>query len=151
MLLLDPVCDRDDGFRARAVVRKYTNPAQYRGWLKRRIKALTNPSREREIPVDYLALRDVLTRQQGRAAFESIRERKGRVLSVFTNYANPYYNQMGQMGRVLEVEGYQQFCTELFWPHAEHTYPLEMHRSRLIEEIRTWAADFIRSRKGAND
>jgi hypothetical protein len=141
MLLLDPVCDRDDGFRARAVVRKYTNPARYRGWLK---KALTNPSREREIPVDYLALRDVLTRQQVRAAFESIRERKGRVLSVFTSYAIPYYNQMGQMGRVLEVEGYQQFCTELFWPQAEHTYGLDLHRRRLIEEIKTWAGGYIR-------
>jgi pimeloyl-ACP methyl ester carboxylesterase len=144
MVLLDPVCDPDSGFKARAVVRKYTNPARYVAWLKRRIKALTIPSRDSGKPVDYVGWRDLPTRQQMRAAFESIRERKGRVLSVFTSYANPYYNRMGQMGRVLEVEGYQQFCTELFWPHAEHTYGLDLHRRRLKEEIKTWAGGYIR-------
>ena len=146
MVLLDPVCNWDDGFfRARAVVRKYTNPARYRRWLKKRIKALANPSPERKEPDDYLARRNFPTRLQVRAAFESIRERQGRVLSVLTQYADPYYDQIGKMGRVLEVEGYQQFCTELFWPHADHTYSLDLHRRRLIEEIKTWAAGYIHS------
>ena len=30
---------------------------------------------------------------------------------------------------------------DLFWPHAEHTYPLDSHRCRLIEEIKAWAAE----------
>jgi hypothetical protein len=150
MVLLDPVCDPDSGFKARAVVRKYTNPARYVAWLKRRLKALTNQSRDRGKPVNYVALRDLPTRQQMRAAFESIRERKGRVLSVFTGYALGYYNQMGQMGRVLEVEGYQQFCTELFWPHVEHTYALDLHRRRLKEEIKTWAGGYLRNRRSSS-
>jgi len=73
------------------------------------------------------------------------------VLSVFTQYALGYYNQAGQLGRVLGVDGYQQFCTELFWPHAEHTYTLDLHRRRLMEVIKTWAGGFIRSRTGIND
>ena len=156
MVLLDPICFPDDGFRARTVVMKYTNPAEYiawlkRGeyvaWLKRRFKALTIPRGEKQEDdnsADAVTFQDLPTREQLRAAFESIREREGRVLSVFTRAALEYYNQAGQLGRVLGVDGYQQFCTELFWPQAEHTYTLELHRRRLIEEIKTWAGDYIR-------
>jgi pimeloyl-ACP methyl ester carboxylesterase len=151
MVLLDPICFPDHGlrgFRARVIVAKYTNPARYIGWLKRRFKALTRPrakKHEDDKSVDPLALRDLPTREQLRTAFELIREREGRVLSVFTHYALGYYNQTGQLGRALGVNGYQQFCTELFWPQVDHTYRLEMHRRRLMEAIKTWAGDYIRA------
>ncbi len=145
LVLLDPICFPDDGFRARAIIVKWTNPARYLAWLKRRFKELTTPSGDREKQVDPLALRDLPTQEQLRAAFESIRERGGRVLSVFTQYAHlQYYNQAGQLGRVVGVEGYHQFCTELFWPQAEHTYTLDLHRRRLMEEIKNWAGGYIR-------
>jgi len=160
MVLLDPICFPDAGFRARAVVLKYTNPARYIVWLKRRFKALTIPRGEKHEEDDSVAVltpEDNLTLdqlratwgvpnlEQLRAAFLSIREREGRVMSVFTQGALGYYNQMGQLGRVLGVDGYQQFCTELFWPQAEHTFTLDLHRRRLIEEIKTWAAGYIHS------
>ena len=149
MVLLDPVCFPDEGFKSRALVVKYKNPARYIAWLKHRLKALTTPRGEKgenDEPVDYLAMRNYPTREQLRAAFVSIREREGRALSVFTQYALQYYNQAGQLDRVLGVEGYQRSCTELFWPWAEHTYPLELHRRRLMEEIKTWAGGYIRPR-----
>jgi hypothetical protein len=150
LLLLDPVCSPDDGFRTRAFVLRYTNTARYVAWLKRRFEApSTEPRGEEE--VDPLSIRDVPTQEQLRTAFESIREREGRVLSVFTQYALGYYNQAGQLGRVLGVDGYQQFCTELFWPHAEHIYTLDLHRRRLMGVVKTWAGGFIRSRIGTND
>jgi pimeloyl-ACP methyl ester carboxylesterase len=159
MVLFDPFCFPDPGFRtravvarARAVVARYTNPARYIAWLKRRIKALTRPrgkTQEDQTPVDGLAFRELPTREQFRAAIESIREREGRVLSIFTQYALRYYNQTGQLGRVLGVNGYQQFCTELFWPQVEHTYRLELHRRRLIKEIKSWAGYYIGSRVSA--
>ena len=139
MVLLDPVCDKDDGFRARALVRKLSMPSKYLPWLMRRIGAVTQSSSDTEDQVDSMLLRDPPSLEQTRSAFESIRERDGRVLSVFTQYALQYYNQIGQMDRVLNVDGYEQFCTELFWPHVEHTYPFDLHRRRLIEEIKTWA------------
>jgi hypothetical protein len=80
-----------------------------------------------------------------RAAFEFIRQREGRVLSIFTHYALGYYNRAGQLGRALGVDGYQQFCTELFWPHVHHTYSLDLHQHRLMEAIKTWAGNYIRS------
>lgn len=145
MVLLDPICFLDDGFRLRAITMKYKSVARYVAWLKRRFEARTTPARERKEEIDPLTFRDLPTREQLRAAFESIRKRKGRVLSVFTQYALQYYNQVGQLGRVLNVEGYQQFCTELFWPQAQHTYPLELHRRQLIDQIKTWAGGFMRS------
>lgn len=146
MVLLDPICFRDDGFKARALVLKYTNPDLYVSWLKRRLKALTTPRRKRkedDEPLDYLALRNLPTREQVRAAFLSIRERQGRVLSVFTQYALPYYNRAGQLGGVVGLEGYPQFCTEIYWPRAEHTYPLELHRRRLLKEVGNWAGAYL--------
>jgi hypothetical protein len=147
MLLLDPVCSLDDGFRARAVVMKYTNPARYLVWLKRRLNLLATLPGEKwrnSEMIDPLTLRNEPNEEQLRAAFEAIRERRGRVLSVFTRYATQYYNQLGQFGRTLDVAGYQQFCTELFWPQAAHTYTLELHRRRLIEEVKNWAGGYIR-------
>jgi len=148
MILLDPICYPDRGFRARVFIAKYTNPSRYVGWLKRRFKDLTQPGAgKQEVygSVDPLALRDLPTREQLRAAYESIRERGGRVLSVFTEYARGYYNQSGQLGRVLGIRGYKQFCTELYWPQTHHTYWLEQHRRRLIEEIKSWASHYIGS------
>lgn len=159
MVLLDPICFPDYGFRARAVVVKYTNPARYLVWLKRRLNLLTTLPGESEKDnemIDPLTLEDQSTREQLRAAwgvpdreqlraaFESICEREGRVLSIFTQNVHEYYNQVGQLGRVLGVDGYQQFCTELFWPQAQHIYPLDLHRRRLIEEIKNWAGAYIR-------
>jgi pimeloyl-ACP methyl ester carboxylesterase len=148
MILLDPICFPDRTFKARVFVRKYTNPARYIAWLVRRWKTPTRPpgiKQEENEATNSLSLRDLPTREQLRAAVELIREREGRVLSIFTRWALGYYNKRGQLGRVLRVNGYQQFCTELFWPQVDHTYRLELHRRRVIEEIKSWAGQFIRS------
>jgi hypothetical protein len=43
------------------------------------------------------------------------------------------------------VDGYRQFCTELFWPQSDHTFTLELHRRRLVGVITDWASDYVRS------
>jgi pimeloyl-ACP methyl ester carboxylesterase len=148
MVLLDPICFADRGFKTRVVFARYSNPVRYIAWFKRRLEALTRPHVKKhrdDNSVDPLTLRDLPTREQLRAAFEAIRERQGRVLSIFTHYALGYYNLRGQLGRFLRVNGYQHFCTELFWPEVEHTYTLELHRRRLMEEIKNWAGVYIRT------
>jgi hypothetical protein len=152
MLLLDPVCFANDGFTASAIIARYINPGRYIAWLKRRFKAVSIPIRERWKRIDGLTLRDIPTREQLRAAFEAIRERDGRVLSVFTQYAlHNYYDHLGQLAWVVGVDGYQRFCTELFWPQAEHTYMLDVHRRQLIEEVKNWAAGYIPRESDAVD
>jgi hypothetical protein len=124
LILFDPVCYPDRGYRARAIIAKYANPARYISWLKRHRLSLTRPTVTRQIEedsIDPLEFRDAPPPDQLREAFELVRERGGRVLSVFTNYALRYYNQTGQLGRALSVKGYQQFRTELFWSQVGHT------------------------------
>lgn len=148
MVLLDSICFPEAGFRAREIFQKYASPARYVAWAKHRFKALTGPPAERKEPVDpqeWRQWRELPTLEELRVAFESIRERNGRVMSVFTGQALQYYNRAGQLGRVLNVEGYRKFCTERFWPEAEHTYNLEVHRRRLMDEIKTWAGAYTRS------
>lgn len=152
MVLFDPFCFPDRGFRTRAVLARYGNPARQVGWLKRRFKILTNPPAKEQVnnvSADGLAFRDLPSREQFRASIESIREREGQVLSIFTKYASRYYNRKGQLGRALGVNGYKDFCTEIFWPHVDHTYRLEIHRRRLFEEIKSWAGYYVRSRRTA--
>lgn len=144
MLLLDPVCFSEDGFNPAATMARYLNPGRYAAWIKRRFKAVSPSFRERWAPIDGLALRDIPTTEQVRGALEAVRDRGGRVLSVFTQYAfHNYYDRHGQLGRVAKVDGAERFCTEVFWPEAEHTYMLDVHRRRLIQEVRTWAAGFV--------
>jgi pimeloyl-ACP methyl ester carboxylesterase len=164
MVLLDPICFPDDGFRRRAVILKYAYAARYLDWLKRRLKALAiacgGKQGENDI-VDvprpnYDSTREevraawgVPDREQLRAAFRSIRERRGRVITVFTQNALEYYNQVGQLERVLGVDGYQQFCTELFWPQAGHTFELELHRRQLIDAVKAWAGGWLSNRRSS--
>jgi hypothetical protein len=143
MMLLDPVCFPDPGFKARAMAQKYLSPVRYLAALKRRYRALTQPRGDGDgVPVQYWETRNLPAREQLRAAFVAVRQREGRVLSVFTGYARPYYNRVGQLESILGIDGYRQFCTELYWPWAEHTFPLDLHRRRLIEEVKRWAHGF---------
>lgn len=150
MLLLDPICFPDTGvtgYKARAAMVVYGHPARYIAWFKRRYQEFTGrrdkPQLQEAAGLDPLAIRDYPDLPLMRAAFEAIGARKGRVLSVFTHYATRYYNQTGQLGRSLRVAGYRQFCTELFWPQVDHTYRLELHRRRLIEEVKVWTVPYL--------
>ncbi len=145
MVLLDPVCDQDNGFRVRDILRKFTQLARYQRKLKKIVSGRVRSTSDTEQTLNYLDMRNSPTQQQSKIAFQSIYHRQGRVFSLFTSYAEEYYNQNGQMGRVLELNAYQEYCTELFWPAASHTYSLELHRAKLIDEIKIWAAGYIHS------
>jgi hypothetical protein len=149
LVLMDPVCEKDEAFASRkskfekqALKTKAATPSRYVPALKRRIDALTQPASaddDEKSSSDSLDLRDIPDAGETRRAFEQVRDRDGRILSVFTSYALRYYNEHGQMGRVLGVDGYDDFATELFWPQMRHTYPLETHRLQLMDEIEAWA------------
>jgi len=157
MVLLDPVCGEDDGFNSRgmvfklrAFIRQCMTPSILLPWLRRCVGISVERNESVEDQVDNLAIRYMPTHEETCAAFELIHRRKGRVLSIFTRYALPYYNQAGQLGRVIGVNGYDAFGTEIFWPHADHTYSLDMQRSRLIEEITKWAAESYSKKANAS-
>jgi len=143
MVLLDPVCDQDDGFKVRDVLRKFTQFARYKRKLKTMLSGLVKSSKKAEPSPDHLDMRNFPSHQPLREAFQLIHQRKGRVFSLFTSYAEDYYNQQGQMGRVLGLVDYYDYCSEHYWPGASHTYSLELHRAKLIEEVKAWAAGYI--------
>jgi pimeloyl-ACP methyl ester carboxylesterase len=147
LVLLDPICYPDRGYATRVVAAKYGDPSRYAAWLRRRVRALLQPAPERTVSapsVDPLALRDLPSLEQVREAFAAVRDRGGRVMAVFTEYANRYYNRQGQLGRVLHLPGYETLCTELHWPATRHTYCLERDRLRLIEHVVRWSAHYAR-------
>ena len=138
MLLLDPMCFPDAGFNRRTTILKYTNPARYMAWLRYRLSGERAGLRP-ESGIDPLTIRDAPSLEQLRSAFVALCGRRGHVLSIFTAYALRYYNQRGQLGRVLDVEGYGRHCSELLWHGTEHTYTLDLHRRRLLKVVRNWA------------
>ncbi len=143
MLLLDPVCFAK-GFRRRKIVAKYADPRRYIGWLKRQFRTAAGSVRDRRNRVDLMALRDIPTDGQLQAAFAAVRERGGRVLTVFSQHAfDNYCDQRGHLARTVGTDGYERFCTELLWPHAEHEYMLDVHRRQLIDVVRNWAAGYL--------
>jgi hypothetical protein len=144
LLLLDPICFPDRGYKTRAFVAEYMQPARYIAWLRNWLESPQSRRPKAKVEVDQLAIRDAPTLEELRLAFDSIRERNGRVLSVFTRWATRYYNQAGQLERVLDLRDYQRHCTELFWRDVEHTYTLDVQRRRLMEVARNWATGYVR-------
>lgn len=140
LFLLDPICFPDAGFATRTRIMKYSQPGRYVTWLKKRLEGQQKAGAVQEL--DPLSLRDMPSLEDMRAAFTAVGRRGGRVLSVFTEYALRYYNQLGQLGRVLEVPDYSTFATELFWPAVEHTYTLDLHRRQLVDLAAEWSAGF---------
>ena len=147
LVLLDPVCEKSRNFnkhalkfRLSALSGKLFDFYRYLPWLKRRIHGLFRPNAPGEDTIDNLSIRNIPTSRQFRCALESVRDRDGKVISIFTEYSLRFYNHLGQLKSVMAIEEYDQYCTELFWPHAEHNYPLESHRRQLIDTLSTWAS-----------
>jgi hypothetical protein len=141
LLLLDPICFPDRGFRRRALAEKYLSVASYIRKLKQILQPGSRADHDepRESGDDPMMLRDLPSLEQMRQSFALIGERKGSVLSIFTQYALKYYNAVGQLAAALQVDDYGRFCAERFWPDVEHTYKLEIHRDRLLREVTAWA------------
>jgi pimeloyl-ACP methyl ester carboxylesterase len=138
MVLFDPICFEDPGFRSRALkkllVDKLMHPVQTLVVLKRQATKFLKGKRR----IDPLSLRDLPDRDQIKEAFKCLREREGHALSIFTSYATIYYNRRGQLAQVLDFDGEGRTLTEIFWPDVEHTYMLDVHRQRLIGEVVAW-------------
>lgn len=148
LLLMDPICYPDDGFRVRQFFRMHMNTARYVAWLQWKVSRLIGRLEQRandDQVYTPLQLGELPTLEQMRAAFQAICDRKGRALSVFTSLAEDHdrYNQLGQLGRVLELPDYEQYCTERFYSTAAHTFELEQHRCRLLNDVKAWAAGYL--------
>ncbi len=141
LLLMDPTFHPADGFRVRRFFQRLRNPARYLdplsyiSWRRLKAELLIEPP---------LMIGDPPTRERIRAAFQAICGRQGRALTVFTSAAlKQGYTHLGQLAQTISVPGYEQFCMERFFSAAGHTFDLEHHRRRLLDEVKLWSAGFL--------
>ena len=78
------------------------------------------------------------------ARFAQILSSGTRVLAVFTGGVMDYYNYQGQLSDSLGLSLGESKLTEIYYPEADHTYPLVIHRMRLIDEVLQWVAKHFR-------
>ncbi len=140
LILLDPVSRQDTGFARRDFLRKIANANKWLNIHKivsRRLKQ--NTSGENSLLGSPMDLRDKPNDDDIDKCFEGLVEKNGRVLAVFTSQTLYHYNKCGQFASAMGVDGLEPIIEEVFWPNAKHIYPIEVHRSRLIETVSDWA------------
>lgn len=141
LILLDPVSRHDKGFAKRDLIRKLKNPNKWMNIHKivsRRFKQKSPGSEsEQSTPI---SLRDEPNTEDMNECFKGLVSKEGRVLSVFTSQALYHYDKQGQFTAAMDIAGLEQLSEEIFWQNVKHTYPVEVHRNRLIEAVTDWAA-----------
>lgn len=138
LILLDAESPRDAGFSQRQLLNKLLNRHAWtrlpRSLLRRLRPAQTSGVQK---PLD---LRDRPRPDDLEACVKNLVGGHGRVLALFTSHATTNYNQEGQFARAVGNREFATLCTEHFWPDAQHLYPVQAHRKRLLAAIETWAA-----------
>ncbi|MDX1452469.1 MAG: alpha/beta hydrolase [Oleiphilaceae bacterium] len=137
LILLDPVVPQDSRFALRKLLIKLKSRRAV-GRVLRGLQSLIMPKGDEQ---QALNLRDLPWAGELEQCMTRLVACKGKVLAVFSSYAFDYYNQQGQFVRALAIDGFDQICSELYWPHVAHTYTAESHRQALIKTARDWVAE----------
>lgn len=135
LILLDPISRQDESFKFRQIRGKILSPHKWRNihhvLHHRLMNGHQNPAFESN-------LRDEPTSDDLNDCCQNLVKRQGRILAFFSGFATRYYNQQGQFGRSMHLEGLEQICEEVYWPRVEHLYSVQVHRDRLMERIVQW-------------
>ena len=68
-----------------------------------------------------------------------ILERGTIILGIFSGGVEHYYNYHGQLAYFLGLNRENAALAEVYYPEADHTYSVIAHRTKLIEDIGSWA------------
>ena len=134
LILLDPISRQDQSFKSRQIRRKITNLHKWRNIHH----VLLKLTKKHQGPAFASNLRDEPTDDDLEKCCRNLVKREGRVLAFFSSFATKYYNEEGQFGRSMRMEGLERICEEVFWPRAEHLYSVQIQRDRLINKIAEW-------------
>lgn len=102
------------------------------------LRSLGRREQGRAQQTDMGAIREVAGYAEMRRRYQSILDRGGRLLCVFTDGARSYYNYVGQLVESMNLGADADLVSELYLPEAKHTYPLAPHREQLINAICAW-------------
>ena len=75
---------------------------------------------------------------EAKAGFDRLFERGGAALCVFTGGIKDYYCCKGQLRENLGLKKTDGRLSEVFYPDANHTYPIIAHRETLVRLISEW-------------
>ena len=92
-----------------------------------------------EPPETVLADNRDLKLMDQRPLYGVVLERGLKMLSIFSSGFYPY-NHDGQLTRFLAPDIDTHGLREVYFPEADHTYTLILHRQRLVETIADWVA-----------
>lgn len=140
LVLMDAICPIDSGFAKRKVLAKFKDTNFLRRLPKRAVQELLNFSRLRHVE-ERPVLRDMPRDEELVACMKQMVSRHGNILAVFSSDAESYYNIQGQMASTLAIEGLEDICREVWWPHVSHLYPVQQHRDHLVDTIEQWFAE----------
>ncbi len=144
LVLLDAISPKDKHFYRRELLAKLSNIHKWINLPFTLLKRLRQKlGMEHGLYQEMLNLRDEPWDDDVGYCFEHIAATNGRVLAVFTSQALPCYNQHGQLVRALNIPGLSSCCEEVFWPEAEHLYPVQVHRDRLVRNIASWGEQHL--------
>jgi hypothetical protein len=138
LILLDPVAKRDRDFQKRKILTRIKNIhylANLPVSIFKRVKRLICLKKGNK---SLSSLRDQPNESDILNCFTAIKDRDGRVIAFFTGAMTDVYNLEGQFAKTLPVN-IESLIVEKFWPDAEHVYPVQFHRDRLLNEIESWA------------
>lgn len=140
LILLDAISKKDSGFNRRTALNNITNVNYLLNLPYRAVNKayrIVNPGnvQRQQHPID---LRDAPTDHDMQQCFRNMVSLNGRILAVFTSHALNHYNQKGQFARAMGIDGLDEICEEIFWPHTMHLYPVQTHRDQLLHAIGDW-------------
>lgn len=146
LILLDPISRQDESFKLRQIRGVITSLYKLRNihrMLRHRLM------KRHQSTVFASNLRDEPTRDDLNDCCQNLVKRQGRILAFFSDFATKYYNQQGQFGRSMRLEGLEHICEEVYWPRVEHLYSVQVHRDRLMGRIVQWGKGNLPHFKGA--
>ncbi len=151
IVLLDGFAARTPWYYIAYYGQRILDPVRLGNIIKSRLKRLTAKSSgsgdNRNVEFEELAgIRNLSTVDDARTAFGALFERDGHALCVFTGGVKEYYCYQGQLRKNLKNRTSKVWLTEVFYPSANHTYPMVKHRNELVELIISWIADRFTSR-----
>lgn len=141
LILLDARSPQDRGFRARRLLSKALDAHRWAHLPAKLLQRLIGRTTAPGTP--NLGLRDFPRADDLERCIKNLTEKDGRLLMVFTSQAVDHYNFEGQFVKAVATPGLEKICREHYWPDAEHIYPVQAHRDRLLDAIEAWATEHL--------
>lgn len=149
LVLMDGFAARNPTYYVRYYLARLLDPRRVGRALFQRIKHLvqkTSASDRSDISElgDLAGIRNFPAAGQAKQAFNDLFERDGRAFCAFTGGVEDYYSFDGQLRSNLGLASGDDCLHEVYYPDANHTYPISSHRAQLVEDVVTWCGAHFR-------